>query len=592
MNPPHTWRWLFLAALLAGLVFAHHHFRKKDTGPIRVVPNLVPAAVSSVQIQLGPTILRAERTNDGWRLTQPLNFPAQKTRIEFLLHRLQQLTPATCIFASELKDRSKADEEYGFANPQVSILLQQGPDRFHLLLGARTAPGDQLFVQLIGVETVFVVDADLLKSVPRNPSDWRDTTLLNLNNLAFDRLSITNAGKLSVELQRADTNGLWQMVRPFPTRANSPKIAMSLEKLQTMRISQFVTDDPKPDLEPLGLQPPQLEIAFQQGTNLLSLLQFGKTNDAGEVYARRSGLGTIVTVANDLLAPWRAPVNDFRQPHLLSLPQLVDTIEIQADDTFSLHLQTNSAWRVDPQGFSADAALVRDLLLTLSGCPIEFVQDIVTESGLPTYGLATPARKYRFTARPDPTVPGASNNVLAELHFGSLQGNRVFVRRADENSVYAITTNDYARLPAAGWQLRERQVWNFAEDDLTGATIRKEGKTCQILRKQDKWSIAPGSQGLIKHDLAFQETLRGLLKLTAGGWVARGEQNRPHYGLSDGSLQITLELKTGEKVTVQFGGEASSAYVYAAVRIDGQDWIFQLPWPLFRDVLSYMPVPN
>src|SRR5205085_10162373 len=107
---------------------------------------------------------------------------------------------------------------------------------------------------------------------------------------------------------------------------------------------QFVSDDPKADLEPLGLQPPQLVLALGQPTNPLALLQFGKTNKVGHVYARRYGQNGLVTVADEMVAPWRASLNDFRDHHLITLKQPVDVIEIQAQENFSLHRQPNQTW--------------------------------------------------------------------------------------------------------------------------------------------------------------------------------------------------------------------------------------------------------
>ena len=56
-------------------------------------------------------------------------------------------------------------------------------------------------------------DADLLKFIPRRADDWRDTTLINLQGLAFDRLAVTN-GATIFELQREEVlRGLEPVVR-------------------------------------------------------------------------------------------------------------------------------------------------------------------------------------------------------------------------------------------------------------------------------------------------------------------------------------------------------------------------------------------
>jgi hypothetical protein len=341
----------------------------------------------------------------------------------------------------------------------------------------------------------------------------------------------------------------------------------------------------------LGLQPAALELALSLGTNTLALLQFGKTNDAGQVYARVYGHSSIVTVAVDLVAPWRAPVNDFRDSHLLVLTRPADVLDVRGHENFSVERQTNDTWRVMPMNFPADAALVKQFLIGLSSLPIDLVQGVVTDSGLAEYGLTSPVLRYILQAKPESGV-GATNTILVEVQFGSQKANRVCVRRTDESSVYAISTNDFERLPSASLQFRERRLWNLNEEDIAGATIRKDGKTCQIIRKERyKWSLAPGSQGIIKNDLALEETMRGLATAAASSWVARGAPDRARYGLRDGSLQVTLEYKSGDKAIVEFGSEAPSSCTYAQVIFDGQPWILEFPWPLFRDILTTLPIP-
>ena len=123
---------------------------------------------------------------------------------------------------------------------------------------------------------VFVVDADILKYLPKNGFDWRDTALLDFSSLAFDRIAVTNNAKVepnagalrvassSFVLQREGTNRLWRMAWPLlqAARADNARIEGSLQKLRDLRIERFLTDDPKTDLEPLGLAPAELELSL------------------------------------------------------------------------------------------------------------------------------------------------------------------------------------------------------------------------------------------------------------------------------------------------------------------------------------------
>ncbi len=292
---------------------------------------------------------------------------------------------------------------------------------------------------MVGVEGVYVVDAEFLKYLPRAPNDWRDTALIDLKGLTFDRLAVTNGAKI-FELRRDATNDLWRMVYPLQARANNAKTDQSLQMLQSVRVRQFVSDDPKADLEAFGLQPPELEVALGQGTNTVARLQFGKTptNDTRLVYARRLGVNAIVAVPKDLLAPWYALVNDFRDPFLVTLTTPVAVIDVRGQENFSLQQQTNDTWRVLPQDFPADADLVKDFLSALSGLQIvEFTNDVVTAPDLVAYGLAPPARQYILRSAAVAPV-GATNEIIAEIDFGTNQTNKVFARRADESFVYAV----------------------------------------------------------------------------------------------------------------------------------------------------------
>jgi hypothetical protein len=592
MNPRNTWRWLLSAVVLLAAIFIHHtYFRKPVVGPEKILPALQKERVTSIRILRPSNRLEicVDRNSSKWRLSKPLSYPGHAANIEALLEKLSTLVPVTSISAAELKNRPKADEEFGFANPQASISIEQQTNKLQLLVGRMTGPGDQLYVQVVGVETVHVVGADILKLIPRAANDWRETALVDLETLTFDHVIVMNAGKIYVEFQRDGTDAPWRMMRPLPLRADSAKIDQSLAGLQTNRISQFVSDDPKTDLEALGLQHAELELTLSQGTNVLANFQFGKTNSNGKIYARRLGQNTIVTVPRELVLPWRAPVNDFRNQRLFTLTGPVQVIRIQGEDNFSIQRHSNDKWTVMPYNFPADSTLVTELLSILSGMQIEFFQDVVTESGLQSNKLAPPLRRYTLELAPEPGT--SSNAIAADLHFGARQTNQVLVRRSDETSVYAVRTNDFDRLPAASWQLRERRLWSFNENDIAGAIIHKEGKKIQIIRKEVyKWTIAPGSQGLIKNELALEESIRGLIEVSAIAWVARGEQNRPKYGIKNDSLQIILELKSGEKASIQFGGEASPTSEFASVSFGSEPVVFEFPWLLFRDLLTSLPV--
>src|SRR5260370_7494917 len=107
------------------------------------------------------------------------------------------------------------------------------------------------------------------------------------------------------------------MCGPLGARADNARVEHALQRLGGLSAVQFLPDDPKADLESLGLQPPALVICLGQGTNNVAILQFGRspTNDPQLVYARRISRNSILTLSTDMLAPCpTSPVNDLPHP--------------------------------------------------------------------------------------------------------------------------------------------------------------------------------------------------------------------------------------------------------------------------------------
>ncbi|MGO8675327.1 MAG: DUF4340 domain-containing protein [Limisphaerales bacterium] len=602
MNARNTFLWLALAGVLLVVILARQRFdRPPPAGPLKVLPTLKAAAVTSISVQLkDQKLIRAQRTNDAWRLTEPVSYPAQAASIRSLLMALERLTPAVFITAHERRSSPKSDEEEGFISPHASISVQQDNSGvLQLKVGARTAPGDQVYLQVVGDAGVYVVDARLLKEIPRTEDDWRDTALADLRAIPFDHIAVTNRADNPneakvIELQHDPAANLWRIVNPDKkARADAARLSGLLHQLDSLRVKKFVSDDPKAALEPFGLQPPRLELALARGTNTLALFQFGSspTNDPALVYARRWGQDSIVTVPTNALGGWRDQVNEFRATSVIDLPESVTAIEVYGQDHFTVQQLGTNSWRVLPQNIPADADACRDLLSGLGHLSILEPFDAVTAPELARYGLASPARKVIF--RTAPASPGATNPTIAELDFGATNDNRVFVCRTDETAVYAVKLTDVQRLPVLSYLMRDRHIWNYPDDDIARVTVRRQAKLRQLVHTDkgiQSWALAPGSPGAIE-PLAVGQTVHELAQLTATNWVAHGLQSRARYGFGDNGGQITLELKNGAKPSVELGGVTPANSFYGAVTLDGEPWVFEFPTWLADWIQTFLLPP-
>ena len=545
MNSKNTWLLLALAALLAGFIFV---WEKYVAGPSRipmlVLPGLDIKAIHSIQVRMtGQPELLADRTNGGWQLRKPLLYPARSENVEALLTMLSTVQPDRFLSARELIGQPNAEEDFGFDKPLATLTLFSGADRKQIVIGSHSAPGDQVFVEIVGIPGVHLVATNLLGALPQSPADWRDTALFDWKSLAYDRVRVNNGPRVT-ELQRNPTNGQWRLVRQ-KARADNDQVNKWIAELQAVRVKQFITDNPQADLDAYGLQTPDLDITFATGTNTTAALHFGKspTNDTSLVYARRGGMDSVVAVPREPLLPWRATATEFYDRHLITVHNIPESIEVIGQDRFRVERQTNNLWRVLPQNFIADTNYMNAFIVALAELQVtQFVKDVVIESALTNYGLASPPRQY--SVKPDSSDTNVS---VAPLMFGSAKDGLVFARRADEDSVYAVKQADFEFLPAASWELRDRRVWQFSEDEVTRVRIEDGGRTKEIVRKgTNLWSVAPGSVGTI-NTMAVEESVHRLGALRAAFWTARGEIDRAAYGFTNPVHRLTFELKNGTK---------------------------------------------
>jgi hypothetical protein len=574
MNSKSTWIWLAVAAVLfAAVAGVEKYGRKPAPALVALLPDFRAAAVTGVEFTpAGQVEIRADRTNGTWQLVRPLTYPAQAASIEVLLATLQQLAPAHIITPAEIRARKNSDAEFGF-DRRAALTLFTGDSGQQLIIGADTAPGDQLYLQVVGNESVFVVDGRLRQLLPRTADDWRDTKLVELRPGGLDWVSVSNA-TTRVQLRQESTNSPWRLTSPLTARADNYRLAEQLQRLQTARVVQFVTDQPRGAWEAYGLHAPELEILLGKGTNVVSGLQFGgsPTNDSTLVYARRVGFDSVVTVERAALAPWLVPLDKFRDPHLVSRHRQVDRMEVRGRDGFVVERTGTNAWKLVDSELPADALFVGQFLAALATAPIVEFQDSITDADLGKYGLDQPTRQIVLRGKP---AAGSTNSLIAELALGGLTGKVAYARRADENPVYGIRAEDYAVLLAAPWQLRDRKVWSFSETNLV-RILAEQGETKVEVRRAGKnvWVYPPDVPGELNGG-ALEEVAVRFSQLESLAWVAQGATDRARLGFSAQSLRVTFELRDGTKHQVEFGGRTPDNYPYAMVELGGKPWYFE-----------------
>ena len=596
MNWRSTWVLLTLAAaLLAFILFVERPLEEERARQASrfILPGLNAAAVSEVDLTpWGQKKISAERSGAGghdWRLTEPLSYPASAEPIEALLKALAGLQWQDRINAAELLHRPDAADKYGFSRPQYSIELQTADGERHLSVGATSALGDQLFMQVVGSYDIYLVSVELTNLIPRNKDFWRDRAVVDLKPLPFQSIQARSVGK-SFDLARDPVTHLWAMKKPVEARAASSKIDQLLAHLSAVRAVWFAPDDGVNELDKYGLlgpaQAPQLELSLLRDTNVLFDLQVGSNAGPGYAYARRADPSNVLAISTEALLPWEADSTNFLDRHMFSLPaSQIEAIDVTGDDHFAVHLGQDAAWDVATtnQTFPADPVFMGEWLAGLTNVELAIEKMVVAD--LTPYGLAKPQLIYKALG-----AGGGSNQVLAQIEFGASAGDGTFERRQDESSVNVIAAADFDRLPRVSWQLRDRRIWNFAASNVVSVAIHYLGGDRKYLRDPlGQWTFAPGYHGPpFPNAPRLEEALYRLGRLRAVYWDGIGEDPSDRFGIRGADHRVTLEVKTNDQTEtrqIEFGRRSPYRHPYAAVVKNGQRLIFEFPVDIYDELV-------
>ncbi len=606
MNTSQT-KWLVgLALALFALIVVTEV--RRPSGPAKsaaeesLVPQLRPASVTRVEFTRSNLTFRAERSAGQWRLTAPLAYPAHDLALNALLDVCSRLRPQLVIGAPQ----AKSPTDFGLAPPQATVLFLQGGAPVELRIGSRTPVNNQLYVQVAGTSHIAVTDAKLLDLLPKTADDWRDRRLLSLAGVKFDRLRV-RTGTRDLVMQREAAGQAWRITQPAPDkRGNATLLEQLLRDLQQWPVQRFITDDPRADLEPFGLQAPEAELAFAAGTNDVLVVQFGRspTNAPDLVFARTPATTNVVLVPRDRLEALRAPVWEFTEHRLLDpLPaDAVDTIEVVGKESFTLRLQTNAATNLvwvadDPLRTHTDPRLMSNFLANLVTLEaVELAKDVVTDFA--SYGLAPAVRSLSLLKSGTNAVGAATNRLVARLDFGERRGvDAVFARRQDESSVYVVPLGDVERLAWALFRIQDRVVWNFTSNQVAAVTVEFDGRGRRLTRAPNgRW--LEGAEPVDElRNIALEETCFRLGQLRAEQWTDLGASRLPVLGISDTSHRLSIEL-TGPPArtnTVTFGFVPRGRNAWAAIADPrtGLPLVFEFPRSLYYDyVVQYLGPPK
>lgn len=599
-----NWRttlWLIATAVVAAL-FVIVVERPARLGRARaaavhtLLPDFQPATVTRIQIQTTNETVVLVQSNGVWEMVAPERHPAQAALLGDLIHRVAELQGRSILSTAELRARPEAAADFGL-NPAAATLRLESPGRrVEVLLGIRSLNGAQVHYQITGIPGIYATEAALLDGLPSTPDGWRDTTLMPLDRLAFDRIRVTADG-MAFALERDPTNNAWGVLEPRQARADSTRVGVLLRQLGLLQVGRFIEPSAAPPMDAAGLQPARVSLSLQRGTNEVYGLALGApcTNaPVPAVFGVRAGDDDMIAVPAEALELLRISYKELLDRRLVRFErQAVREIAFSGPETFSL-LWQDDVWTLTPSGLRADAALVARLLQHLSVFEmIDIAKEVVTDLDLSSYGLAPPATRLVLRGRPGDT----NSPPLAMIETGAMSENRIFARVPGEPPVYLINPADLDEIPRHPWQLRDRALWRFDAGRITSVTARHDGMEWTVRRQgTNDWTVPPGARNEL-NPFALDEALHRLGQTRLLSWRGQGESRARALGVGQGP-EITVEFRatattTNPPLRLRFGKQAPGGRRYAATTLaDGSQPVFEMLASVFDDLWRELGLPE
>jgi hypothetical protein len=254
----------------------------------------------------GGTTALVRKDKDSWTV-QPGDKPADLTEVRSYLSTLRTTR------ATDFPDDAPADlGKYGLDKPRLSVTVGSGKDAAEtqtLLLGGESTQGTtKLVYAKRGTQpTVYAVGDWTMRSLSKQAGDFRDKTVLALDQSRVTRLVIERKEGNGTTAARAD--GKWTVEGAGDQKPNETTLTRYLDDAHELRGASIAAEPPG-DLHRFGLDAPDLRVTFsdKDGQPIGSLI--GAKHD-GKYYVMKANGETVFEARDYMYARLDKKTADF-----------------------------------------------------------------------------------------------------------------------------------------------------------------------------------------------------------------------------------------------------------------------------------------
>lgn len=361
--------------------------------------------------------------------------------------------------------------------------------------------------------------------------------------------------KLVVEKSK-DSN--FKITKPEVFRTEKSEIAGIINKLSSLKSEMVVaTDTTKANL--FGIATSSPEIVVKTSSSTIELTLGSKIPVGGSYYLVKKGDNRIFTVPSYIQGIFNKKIADVRSKNIffedfsginsLTLLEHGKPIVVEKDKSLKWKILSPEKHDADPQVVSSVIYGIRDIKAS------EFITDHPGKDH--PYGFDDPSLRVVM-----------SDNVgkKYELVVGSKKGNKYYVKRDDENSVYSVAASDVEKYRKTVDDLRVKLLPEFNTTKANKIVVKDATGTIEITKKDGKWL-----NGSIVVDNAIVTALLDQYSNSRVSKFAHGTEKENK--LDNPSKNDKLELSNASgSVSILFGSQKG---VEVAIKTNNEIMIIQ-----------------
>lgn len=248
---------LLLVVLAAvGAYFAVEHFKGQNAPPPAQSTNKLLDIDSNnvkqvVITQPDGKKIALEKSGSQWRLTDPVNAPADSFAVDELLRQITGLMPR-----GQLPADQKAS--VGLDHPNYVIQLTTTDGKSHTVsVGDKSQLSDAMYVLVDDHTAPDIVSSSAYDQFGKDADSYRSKKLVDVNNDQIQQIAITQNGK-TLKLEKQGTS--WVITQPTEMPADSNEVANLLFALTDLNANEFVAKPGPP--ASYGLTHPEMTVWF------------------------------------------------------------------------------------------------------------------------------------------------------------------------------------------------------------------------------------------------------------------------------------------------------------------------------------------